>query len=143
VIRFRAKAIKAWREKWEKSLTPDEKRLYDAMREGRHDEAHIARKSRPARSHRRARKAGLKLCIGQEDIKLGLGASYSDRSGTVQAFGSPSVLLALGINPTAVIYKETYSFKIDGKQRKATEVCHDYLASLQRMVMQFETDHRG
>jgi hypothetical protein len=139
---FRDKTIKAWREEWEKSLPPDEKRLYEVMCEGRNDEAHIARKSRPARSHRRAKKAGLKLCVGQEDIKVGVGAPYSDRSGRVEGFGSPSILLALGMNTTTVIHKDTYSFNIDGKQRKATEICAAYLALLQRMVTQFEADHQ-
>jgi hypothetical protein len=57
--RKRNAAIKAWREKWEND--PNDQHLYELMRQGRHDEAHIARK----------RKACLKLCVGQEEIPVG------------------------------------------------------------------------
>jgi hypothetical protein len=40
----------------------------------------------------------------------------------------------LGINTTTVVYKDNYSFNIDGKPRKATDVCTEYLESLERMV---------
>ena len=140
---FKDKAVSEWRENWEKSLTPDERRLWDVMHEARNDEAHIARKWRPSRSRRsrRGAKAGLKLCVGQQEIKVGVGSSYSDKSGRVEGYGSPAVLLALGYNTTTVIYKQTYSFNIDGEQRKATEVCAAYLELLERMVAQFEADH--
>jgi len=36
--------------------------------------------------------------------------------------------------------KRTFNFTIDGVERKATEACVAYLALLQRMVSQFETD---
>jgi hypothetical protein len=136
---FEAKTIEPWRKKWENdSLTTDQKRLYDCMREARNDEAHIARKSRPA--NRRARKEpGAELIVGQEDIKVGVGSSYSDRSGTVQALGSPSVLYCVDTN--VVVHKRTYSYKIDGTERKVTDVCTDYLALLRSMVAQYEVDH--
>lgn len=138
---FRDKTVKPWLEEWEKSLTPDHQHLWDSMREGRNDEAHIARKSRPARSGRRARKAGLKLCVGQEDIKVGVGAPYSDRSISVEGFGSAAIRVALGSNTTAVIHKKTYSFDIDGNQRKVTAVCDAYLVLLERMVTKYQADH--
>jgi hypothetical protein len=135
------KTVKGWRETWERSLTPDQARIYVAMREARNDEAHIARKSRPAKSHRSA-KAGFKLCVEQEEIKVGIGSSYSDRSGGVEGYGSPAVLLGMGINTTVVCYKDTYSFIIDGQKHKVTEVCCEYLVLLERMVTQFEADHQ-
>ena len=136
------KAIKDRREKWEKCLTSDEARIYEAMRAARDDEAHIARKSRPAKPRRRAKTAGFKLYVEQEEIKVGVGSSYSDRSGRVEGYGSPAVLLALGVNTTVVAYKDTYNFNIDGQQRKVTQVCDEYLALLQRLVTQFEADHQ-
>ena len=42
---------------------------------------------------------------------------------------------------TATIRSNEYNFTINGVERKATEVCADYLALLQRMVTQFEADH--
>jgi hypothetical protein len=140
------KAVIDWRKNWEKSLPPDEIRLLEPMREGRHDEAHIARrfarKSRRARSaSRRRATASFKLSVSHEEIKIGSGGSYSDRTSQVHGFGSPAVLLSIGINSTSTIHKQTYNFEIDGKQRKVTEVCATYLALLERMVTQYETDH--
>jgi len=126
---FRDKSIKAWRESWEKTLAPDENYLYKAMREGRIAENHIARKARTS----------FKLCVGHEEIRVGVGSSYSDRSGTVEAFGSPSCLL--GTDTAVVIRKPTYYLTIDGAERGATEACAAYLALLQRMVAQFEADY--
>jgi hypothetical protein len=138
---FGSKAVKDWRENWEKSLTPDQARIYDAMREARKDEAHIARKLRPAKSRRRA-KPRFKLCIEQEEIKVGIGGSYSDRSGRVDGYGSRAAFLALGINSDIVIYRDIHSFTIDGQKRKVTEVCTEYVQLLQRMVTEFEADHQ-
>ena len=86
-----------------------------------------------------ANKAGSDLSVGQGDIKIGVGGSYSDRSGTLQALGSPSFLL--GTDTAVIIHKQTYSFNIDGNELKATEVCADYLELLQRMVAQFDAHH--
>jgi hypothetical protein len=90
---FDSKAVRDWRQKWEKSLTPDQARIYDAMREARKDEAHIGRKSRPAKPRRRAK--AFKLCVEQEEIRVGVGSPYSDRSGRVEGYGSPAIRLAL------------------------------------------------
>ena len=139
---------KNWWENWEQNnLTRDQIRLLAAMREGRHDEAHIgrkfARKSHRARSASRKRaEAGFKLSVGHEEIKIGSGGSYSDRTGQVHGYGSPAVLLSLGINSTSTIHKQTYSFEIDGEQCKVTDVCATYLALLERMVTQYEADHQ-
>ena len=79
---------------------------------------------------------GSRRSVRQEDIKVGVGGSYSDGSGTLQVLGSPSVLL--GVDTAAVIHKPTYNFTIDGTERKATEACAEYLALLKRMVEKFE-----
>jgi len=83
--------------------------------------------------------SGSSRSVGQEDIKVGAGSSYSDGSGTLEAFGSPSALL--GVDTAVVIHKPTYYFTIDGAERRATEACTAYLALLQRMVAQYEADH--
>lgn len=117
--------IKAWREKWENALTPDEKHLYDFMHINRVAEVH---------------KTGAAVTVETEPIKVGVGGPFSDRSGRVEGFGSPSVLLALGTNTTAFVHKTTYHFTINGTKHKATEACATYLELLQRMVTQCEAD---
>jgi hypothetical protein len=93
--RPRNEKIKAWRENWEKSLTLDDQCLYDWMRELRDAAVHIGNKSRRTqRNKRRSSKAGTELIVGQEEIKVGVGSSYSDRSGTVQAFGDQACFIA-------------------------------------------------
>ena len=114
---------KPWRKAWNARLTPEENSLIKFMVNDRNDEVHESGSSRS---------------VGQEDIKVGVGSSYSDGSGTLEVFGSPSVLL--GHDNAAVIHKSTYYVTIDGAERTATEACATYLALLQRMVAQFETD---
>jgi hypothetical protein len=117
---------KPWRETWNAGLTPEEDSLIKFMVDDRNVEVHESGSSRS---------------VGQEDIKVGVGSSYSDESGTLQVFGSPSVLL--GVDTSAVIHKPRYYYvTIDGAERGATEGCAGYLASLQRMVAQFEADHQ-
>jgi hypothetical protein len=120
----RNKAIKAWRGQWENNLSPEERSLYEFMRKDRVAEVHASGSSRS---------------VAHEDIKVGVGGSYSDGSGTVEVFGSPSVLL--GVDTGAVIRKPTYNFTIDGTERKATEACAEYLALLKRMVEKVEADN--
>jgi len=85
--------------------------------------------------------SGSSRSVGQEDIKIGVGGSYSDESGTLEVSGSPSVLL--GVDTAAVIHKPTYNFTIDRTERKATEACAEYLALLKRMVERFEETATG
>jgi hypothetical protein len=119
------KAIyKPWRKTWNTRLRPDENSLIKFMVDDRNDEVHESGSSRS---------------VGQEDIKVGVGSSYSDGSGTLEVFGSPSALL--DVDTAAIIQKRTYSVTIDGAERRATEACAAYLALLQRMVAQFEADH--
>jgi hypothetical protein len=122
--RARNAAIKAWRENWEKAHTPEAKRLYEFMHVNRNAEVHTT---------------GVALSVEKEPVRVGVGSSYSDRSGTVEAFGSPSVLL--GHDTAVIIQKHTHYLTIDGTKQKATEACAAYLALLQRMVAQFEATH--
>jgi hypothetical protein len=110
-----------WRKVWDAALLPTANRLIKFMVDDRNTEVHASGSSRS---------------VGQEDIKVGAGGSYSDRSGTLEVFGPPSVLL--GVDTGAVIHKPTYNFTIDGTERKATEACTEYLALLKRMVEKFE-----
>jgi hypothetical protein len=116
---------KPWRKAWNARLTPEENSLIKFMVDDRNDEVHESGSSRS---------------VGHEEIKAGAGSSYSDGSGTLEVFGSPSVLL--GSDTAAVIQKPTYYVTIDGAERSATEACAAYLALLQRMVAEFEADHR-
>jgi hypothetical protein len=95
------KAIyKSWRKSWNVHLTPEENSLIKFMVDDRNDEVHESGSSRG---------------VGQEDIKVGVGSSYSIR-------------------------KPTYYFTIAGAERGAIEACAAYLALLQRMVAKFEAD---
>jgi hypothetical protein len=146
---FRDKAIKPWYEKWndplrpKDPLRPDERRLLDAMREARHDEAHIARKWSPAlsRSSRKRTRAGFKHCVDHEEINIGVGSPYYDASGRVEGFRSAALLLTLGINTNILVEKKIHFYIVDGKKRKVTDLCAEYLALLQRMVADFKADN--
>jgi hypothetical protein len=90
---------------WEARLTSDEKSLWDFMRKDRKHEVHRSGSSRTVKT---------------EEIKVGVGSTYSDKSGTVAAMGSPWA-------GPVVIYKPTYNITIAGTERKATEACGEYL----------------
>jgi hypothetical protein len=122
--RPRNAAVKAWCKKWENALTADEQDLYEFMRVNRNAEVHTT---------------GAALTMEKEPVRVGVGSSYSDRSGTLEVFGSPSVLL--GHDTAAVIQKRTYYLTVANSKQKATAVCAAYLALLQRMVAEFEAHH--
>ena len=117
-------AVKAWCKKWEDALTADEQDLYEFMRVNRNAEVHTT---------------GAALAVVKEPVRVGVGSSYSDRSSTLEVFGSPSVLL--GHDTAAVIQKRTHYLTVGNTKQKATAVCTAYLALLQRMVAEFEADH--
>jgi hypothetical protein len=117
--RQRNEAIKAWKEAWEAGLTPGQRRLYDFMREDRNAEVHGS---------------GSRRTVKTDEIKVGVGSSYSDKSGTLEVMGSP-------LAGPATINKPTYYFTIDGNEQKATEACAEYLELLERMVAKFKADH--
>jgi hypothetical protein len=109
---------KAWRKKWNRTLTPQERRLIKFMVDDRNVEVHESGSSR-----------GVKT----EEINI-VGGSYSDKSGTTEVFGPP------GVSP-AYIVKPAYFFTIAGIDRKATEACAEYLALLKRMLAEFTAAH--
>jgi len=114
---IRNKAIKAWRGQWENNLSPEEKTLYEFMRKDRVDEVHDSGSSRDVRQE------GVPLPIGEHRI----GGSI------ITITGPPDM-------EPSVVYRPTYSFTIGGAERKVTEACAAYLALLQRMVAQCQTD---
>jgi hypothetical protein len=63
-----------------------------------------------------------------------VGGSHTDKSGTTEVFGPPGM-------PPAYIIKPAYFFVIAGIDRKATEACAEYLASLARMLAEFKAAH--
>jgi hypothetical protein len=120
--RERNAAIKNWKTAWEGGLTGDEKRIYDYLGADRVAEVH---------------KSGSRHDVKQETIKVGVGASYSDNSGTLTVMGSNIPGSGMG---GAAIIKPRYYFTIDGVERDVTEVCDAYLTLLERMAAQFKSD---
>jgi hypothetical protein len=116
--RNRNNAIKAWKKVWEVRLTPEEKRLYDFMREDRKHEVH---------------RSGSSCKAGTENRELGPG-THSFASGTMTLAGPPGV-------PLAFIPVRAYSFTIAGTERQVTEACSEYLTLLERMVADFKAAH--
>jgi hypothetical protein len=113
----RNKAIKAWRGQWENNLSPEEKTLYEFMRKDRVDEVHDSGSSRD---------------VGQEGVPLPIGEHRI--GGSIFTITGPPDM------EPSVVYRPTYSFTTGGAERKVTEACAAYLALLQRMVAQCETD---
>jgi hypothetical protein len=118
---------KPWRKEWNAS-NPKEDALVKFFADDRRTEVH---------------EKGSKREVKQESIPVR--GHYSDKSGTLEAFSTPLPLaVAYDVPPgerDAVIYKPAYFFTIEGRKRKATEACADYLAVLKRMVAQFKADH--
>jgi len=117
--RKRNEAVKKWKEDWEARLTLEERCLWEFMRTNRNHEVHGS---------------GLSHTVKTEEIKVGIGSSYSDKSGTLEAWGSPTA-------GPAVVYKPTWYFTIDGVERKAIQACGEYLGLLRQMVAKFKADH--
>ena len=86
----------------------------------------------------RSMRAALAASSSSKQIKVGVGSSYSDKSGTLHVFGTPSPLI--GIDAGATIYAPQYFFDMDGTKRPVTEVCAEYLTVLEQMVAQYEAD---
>ncbi len=111
---------KSWRKEWNTRLTPDDNRLMKFMVDDRNEEVHESGSSRSE---------------AQEHVTLTPGMKYWDQDmGMVTVGGRPDM-------PPVLIRKQTYNFTIDGVERGATEACAAYLALLQRMVADFESDH--
>jgi hypothetical protein len=120
--RQRNHAVKKWKETWEAQLTPEQRRIYEFMRENRNYEVHSGG------SHR---------AVETKQIKVGVGGSYTDKSGsTLTVMGSPSPLL--GANTGATISLPQYVFEICGVKRPVTEGCADYLSLLYQMLAHYK-----
>jgi hypothetical protein len=79
--------------------------------------------------------------VGQKGVEFGIGEHrLPGGQGTLTVSGIPATLSGDSSLPVT-IYRPTYTFTTDGIERKATEVCREYLALMQRMVAQFEADH--
>jgi len=62
-----------------------------------------------------------------EKIKIAVGTTVSDKSGTGTAMGDPAA-------GPVIMHKQICHFLIEGTERKATEAGAEYLALLKRMV---------
>ena len=121
--RQRDQAIKNWKEAWEARLTSEQMRIYELMREDRNREVHDS---------------GSRRVVEQKEIRIPVGGSYTDKSGTATVMGSPSVLI--GADTAATISTPQYFFNIDGEKRLVTEVCAEYLSLLEQMAADYKTD---
>jgi len=117
--RKRNEAVKKWKSDWEARLSPEERCLWDFMREDRNHEVHRSGSSRKAVTEKREVGAG----------------TYRLKSATVTIAVPPDVRSGIHMQ------MPTYSFTIAGTERKATESCGEYLALLKQMVAKFKADH--
>jgi hypothetical protein len=106
-----------WRKTWDAALSPTEKRLIKFMVDERNDEVH---------------ESGSSHCVGQEGVPLPSGTSSLDGA-TIFISNPPG-------EPPPIAYRPTYSFTIDGTERKAVDACAQYLGLLKQMVGKFEAD---
>ncbi len=111
-----------WRADWN-AKHPPEDRLLEWVHAKRRDEVHTSGSGRIVKS---------------KEIKVGVGGSYSDKSGTLEVWGSPGPLM--GVDTGATISMPHYVFDVDGIEKPVTEVCAQYLTVLKEMVAQFEAD---
>jgi hypothetical protein len=111
-----------WRKTWN-AQHPTEDRILQSMHARRATDFH---------------ERGPGHSVKPEQIKVGSGGSYSDKSGTLEVWGSPSPLM--GVDLGATISKPQYVFDVYGSERPVTEVCGEYLTVLEQMVAQYEGD---
>jgi hypothetical protein len=109
-----------WRATWDAGLSPAENALIKALVDDRTIEAH---------------ESGSGRSVGKEGVEFGIGEHRLPGGGGMVTISGPP-----GMAP-AVLYRPTYSFNIDGVERKATEACATYLALLRRMVAEFAAAH--
>ena len=100
-----------WRRTWDARLTPAENGLIKFMIDDRNEEVHDSGSGRS---------------VGQEGVEI---CTHHTPDGTTIIGGDP-----------ITTYRPSYSFTIDGFDRKVTEACGEYLALLQRMVAEFQAD---
>lgn len=97
-LRHEQAAYPAWRTAWDASLAPQENYLIKFMVDERIAEVHASGSTRSE---------------AREGVKFGIGAHHVD-GGMITISGPPGM-------PPTVVDKRTYSFTIDGAERKATE----------------------
>jgi hypothetical protein len=107
-----------WRNAWNATLSPADDNLIKFMVDDRNVEVHEGGSSRS---------------VGREGVPLPSGMYRTAHDGIFVSDDLP-----LGPN---LVYRPTYSFTIDGAERRATEASREYLALLHRMVARFEADH--
>jgi hypothetical protein len=112
----------AWRMAWN-AKHPSEDRILESMHAKRRVEVH---------------ESGSGRIVKSAQIKIGSGSSYSDKSGTLEVWGSPSPLM--GVDLGATISKPRYVFDKCGTERPVTEVCAEYLTVLEQMVVKYKAD---
>ena len=112
-LRHEHKAYEPWRKTWDPRLTPAENGLIKFMTVDRDEEFYENGSGRSG---------------GQEGIEFDIGAHH--RPGGPVPIGGRHI----------TEYTRSYSFTIDGVDRKVTEACGAYLALLERMVAQFQAD---
>jgi hypothetical protein len=106
---------KKWRTDWDNKHTPEEKSLIDYMADDRDKEVHTT---------------GSRHNVGQEGVEFGIG-THRTTEGTITIDSPPGM-------PPSIAYRPTYSFTIDGVDRKVAEACGAYLALRQRMIAEFK-----
>jgi hypothetical protein len=114
-------AMKEWKETWKANLTQEQMHIYEFMGKDRDREVHGS---------------GSRRVIEPKEIKVGVGGSYTDKSGTLAVMGSPSALI--GADTGATISMPQYFFDIGGAKRPVTEVCAQYLSLLEQLVAHYK-----
>jgi hypothetical protein len=112
----------AWRKAWN-AEHPSEDRILKSMHDKRDTDFH---------------ERGSGRIVKTKEIKVGIGSSYSDQSGTLEVWGSPSPLM--GVDLGATISKPQYVFDVSGTERPVTEMCAEYLMLLEQMVAKYKAD---
>jgi hypothetical protein len=121
--RARNAAVEKWKKQWEAQLTPEQEWIYNFTRKDRNSEVHDT---------------GSQRIVEPKQIKVAVGGTYSDKSGTVTAMGSPSVLL--GADTGITISTPQYFFDMGGVKRRVTEVCAEYLNLLEQMFAHYKAN---
>ena len=104
-----------WRTGWDAKLTQLQQDLMKFMIDDRNDEVHEGGSSRT---------------VTTENREFGAG-THKLADGTMDVTGAPEFA-------RVTMHVPGYYFTIDGVERKATEVCGEYLALLQHMVAAFK-----
>jgi hypothetical protein len=109
---------KAWRERWDSSLTGEENALIKFMVDDRNFEVHESGSTRS------------------------LGSQVKEFGGGVHRLGASEMMITAPVGvPPAVLHKSTYKLTIGAVDHDATKASELYLKLLNRMVSQFQHDN--